>query len=50
MGGRFVESVKNAQWSMSSQEARDGLEIIVEFQILMNLNFIDPPTRVLNYF
>jgi len=25
MGGRFVESVKNAQWSMSPQEAGDGL-------------------------
>jgi len=33
MGGRFVESVKNAQWSMSSQEAGDGLESIVEFQV-----------------
>jgi len=26
MGGRFVESVKNARWSMSPQEAGDGLE------------------------
>jgi len=33
MGGRFVESVKNAQWSMSSQEAGDGLESIVKFQV-----------------
>jgi len=33
MGGRFVESVKNARWSMSPQEARDGLESIVEFQV-----------------
>jgi len=33
MRGRFVESVKNAQWSMSPQEAGDGLESIVEFQI-----------------
>jgi len=32
MGGRFVESVKNARWSMSPQEAGDGLESIVEFQ------------------
>jgi len=33
MGGRFVESVKNARWSMSPQEAGDGLESIVEFQV-----------------
>ena len=33
MGGRFVESVKNARWSMSPQEARDGLESIDEFQV-----------------
>ena len=33
MGGRFVESVKNARWSMSPQEARDGLESMVEFQV-----------------
>ena len=33
MGGRFVESVKNARWSMSPQEARDGLESVVEFQV-----------------
>jgi len=33
MGGRFVESVKNARWSMSLQEAGDGLERIVEFQV-----------------
>jgi len=33
MGGRFVESVKNAQWLMSPQEAGDGLESIVEFQV-----------------
>ena len=33
MGGRFVESVKNARWSMSLQEAGDGLESIVEFQV-----------------
>jgi len=26
MGGCFVESVKNAQWSMIPQEAGDGLE------------------------
>jgi len=33
IGGRFVESVKNARWSMSPQEARDGLESIAEFQV-----------------
>jgi len=33
MGGRFVESVKNARWSMSPQEAGGGLESIVEFQV-----------------
>jgi len=33
MGGRLVQSVKNAQWSMSPQEAGDGLESIVEFQV-----------------
>jgi len=33
MGGRFVESVKNARWSMSPQEAGDRLESIVEFQV-----------------
>jgi len=33
MGGRFVESGKNARWSMSPQEAGDGLESIVEFQV-----------------
>jgi len=33
MGGCFVESVKNARWSMSPQEAGDGLESIVEFQV-----------------
>jgi len=32
MGGRFVESLKNARWSMSPQEAGDGLESIVEIQ------------------
>jgi len=32
-GGRFVESVKNARWSMSPQEAGDGLESMVEFQV-----------------
>ena len=31
MWGRFVESVKNARWSMSLQEAGDGLESMVEF-------------------
>ena len=33
MGGRFVESVKNARWLMSPQEAGDGLESIVEFEV-----------------
>ena len=33
MEGRFVESVKNARWSMSPQEAGDGLKNIVEFQV-----------------
>ena len=33
MGGRFVESVKNARWLMSLQEAGDGLESTVEFQV-----------------
>jgi len=32
MGGRFVESVKNARWSMSLQEAGDGHESMVDFQ------------------
>jgi len=33
MGGCFVESVKNALWLMSPQEAGDGLEIKVKFQV-----------------
>jgi len=33
MGGRFVESVKNARWSMSLQEAGDEIESMVEFQV-----------------
>ena len=33
MGGHFVESVKNARWSISPQEAGDGLESMVEFQV-----------------
>jgi len=33
MGKCFVESVKNARWSMSPQEAGDGLDSIVEFQV-----------------
>jgi hypothetical protein len=33
MGGRFVESVKNAQWLMHPQEVMDGFESIVEFQV-----------------
>ena len=36
MGGRFTESVKNARWLMSPQEAADGLESIVESQVLIN--------------
>jgi len=31
--GRFVESVKNARWSMSPQEVGDRLESIFEFQV-----------------
>jgi len=38
MGGRFVESVKNALWSMSPQEAGDGLESIVEFRVQIKGN------------
>ena len=38
LGGRLVESVKNARWLISPQEAGDGLEAIiiisiVEFQV-----------------
>jgi len=33
MGGRFLEAVKNARWSMSPQEAGERLENIVEFQV-----------------
>jgi len=33
IGGHFVESGKNAQLSMSPQEAGDGLESMVEFQV-----------------
>jgi len=33
MGGRFVELVKNARWSMSPQEVGDGLKNIIEFQV-----------------
>ena len=33
MGGHFVESDKSAQWSISPQEAGDGLESIVEFEV-----------------
>jgi len=33
MRGRFAESVKNARWTMSPQEAGDGLESIVKLQI-----------------
>jgi len=33
MRGGFVESVKNARWSMSPQEVGDGLESIVEFRV-----------------
>ena len=33
MGGRFVESVKIARWSMSPQEVGDRLESIVEFWV-----------------
>jgi len=33
IGGCFVKSMKNARWLMSLQEAGDGLESIVEFQV-----------------
>jgi len=33
MGGRFVESVKNARWLMSPHEAGVGLESMVKFQV-----------------
>jgi len=33
VGGRFVESVKNARWSMSPHKAGDGLKSMVEFQV-----------------
>jgi len=33
IGGRFVESVKNAWWSISPQEGRNVFESIVEFQV-----------------
>jgi len=33
MRGQFVESVKNARWSMSPQEAKGELESIVEFRV-----------------
>jgi len=33
MGRCFVKSVKNTRCSMSPQEAGDGLESIVEFQV-----------------
>jgi len=36
MGGRFVELVKNARWSMSPQEAGNGFESIGEFQVQIN--------------
>jgi len=33
MGRHFVESVKDARWSISLQEAGDGLESIAESQV-----------------
>jgi len=33
MGGHFVESVKNAWWSMNLQDAGDAFDNIVEFQV-----------------
>jgi len=39
MGGRFVESAKNARWSMSPQEAGDGFESIVEFQVQIKRHY-----------
>ena len=38
MGGRFVESVENTRWSMSPQEAGDGLESMVEFQVQIKVH------------
>ena len=38
MGGRFVESVKNARWYLSPQEAGDGLESMVEFQVQIKVH------------
>jgi len=47
MGGRFVESVKNARWSMSPQEAGDGLESIVEFRVQIKGNNQQQPVLLL---
>jgi len=33
MGGHFVESGKNAQWSMSPQEVGNGFDSIFEFEV-----------------
>jgi len=38
MGVRFVESVKNARWSMSPQEAGDGLERMIEVQVQVKVH------------
>jgi len=38
MGGRFVESAKNARRSMSPQEAGNGLESIVECQVQIKVH------------
>jgi len=38
MGGCYVESVKYAWWSMSLQEAGNGLESIFEFQVHIEEN------------
>ena len=38
MEERFVELVKNARWSMSPQEAGDGLENILEVQVQIKGN------------
>jgi len=38
MGGHFVESVKNARLLMSPQEAGDGLESLVEFEVQLGID------------
>jgi len=50
MEGRFVESVKNAWWSMSPQEAGDGLKCIIEFKVQIICEHIELPAKLLDYF